>query len=104
MAVIAKDLFSIVHYEYGEAYYGSYEMMCYRVAREPLENVHFTPPEKRGPAILRCTVWPGPYAYAKTPEEQKIVKDFEYSQQGLNEIAAYLNQTHDAWKKRDLDS
>ena len=48
MAVIAKDLFSIVHYEYGEAYYGSYEMMCYRVAREPLENVHFTPPEKRG--------------------------------------------------------
>ena len=35
MAVIAKDLFSIVHYEYGEAYYGSYEMMCYRVAREP---------------------------------------------------------------------
>ena len=83
MAVIAKDLFSIVHYEYGEAYYGSYEMMCYR---------------------LRCTVWPGPYAYAKTPEEQKIVKDFEYSQQGLNEIADYLNQTHDAWKKRDLDS
>lgn len=48
MAVIAKDLFSIVHYEYGEAYYGSYEMMCYRVAREPLENVHFTPPEKAG--------------------------------------------------------
>ena len=41
MAIELKDFFAFTHYEYGEAYFGSYKGMRYRLAREPLENVFF---------------------------------------------------------------
>ena len=51
-----KELFRIEYYEYGEPYFGSDGGMNYRVAREPLENVHFIPPEKRSAGVLRAGV------------------------------------------------
>lgn len=90
--ILQRELFPISHYEYGEAYYGSYRGMRYRIAREPLENVHFTPVDKRGPGVLRVIIWPEPYCFEKTPEEKKVAKDFEFSQEGLNGIGAYLNE------------
>ena len=44
-----EELFPFVHYEYGEAYYGSCKGLRYRIAREPLQNVHFTPVPRRMP-------------------------------------------------------
>lgn len=85
------DLFPFVHYEYGEAYYGSCGGMRYRIAREPLENVHFTPPDRRGEASLRAVVWPGPYGYSATEEEKKTVRDFPFSEEGMIAAAAWLN-------------
>lgn len=99
MAVSVKDLFPIAHYEYGEAYYGSDRGMRFRVAREPLENVHFTPVDKRGPATLNVTVWPEPDSYRSVPEEKKIRKDFPFTQEGLEQTAAYLNEIHDRMVK-----
>lgn len=94
MAVGEKDLFSLAHYEYGEAYFGSERGMRFRVAREPLENVHFTPVDKRGPATLRVTVWPEPDSWQSAPEGSKTVKDFPFTDEGLQQIIAYLNQYH----------
>ena len=61
-----------MHYEYGEAFFGSYKGMRYRLAREPLENVKFTPPDKRGPATLLATVWPEPYSYSQEGLEKAV--------------------------------
>ena len=99
MALAENDLFSLTHYEYGEAYFGSYRGMRFRVAREPLENVHFTPPDKRGEASLRVSIWPEPDSYQSAPEEAKIVRDFPVTEEGLQEIVAYLNEFHDTHKE-----
>ena len=86
------DVLQIGFYEYGQCFTGSDTGMRYRIAREPLENVHFTPMDKRGEAHLKVTIWPEPFAYDKTAEELKEDKLFEYSQQGLLEAVAWLNQ------------
>ena len=89
MALEEKDLFSLTHYEYGEAYFGSFQGMRFRVARQPLENVHYTPPDKRGEATLHVTVWPEPDSYQAVPEEKKTERD----------VTAYLNEFHDTHRK-----
>ncbi|MBE6006372.1 MAG: hypothetical protein IJH93_03735 [Lachnospiraceae bacterium] len=94
-----EELFPFVHYEYGEAYYGSCGNMRYRLAREPLENVHFTPPDKRGEASLRAVVWKGPMGYAATEESLKTQKLFPFSEEGMEQAADWLNeQANRTWR------
>ena len=88
-----EELFPFVHYEYGEAYYGSCGSLRYRIAREPLQNVHYTPPEKRGEAVLRAVVWRGPYGYAATEEALKTIRDFPFTEEGMQEAADWLDGT-----------
>ena len=92
-----------MHYEYGEAYFGSYKGMRYRLAREPLENVRFVPPDKRGPATLMATVWPEPYAYAHTDKALMTSENFEISQEGLEKAVKWINGQYtsreDEWTK-----
>lgn len=95
MAIDVKDLFHLEYYEYGEAYFGSCGKMRFRVAREPLENVHFTPVDKRAPAVLLATIWPGPYSYAATTDDKKTSREFEVSSEGLEQITAWLNEEAD---------
>ena len=99
MALEEKDLFSLTHYEYGEAYFGSFQGMRSRVARQPLENVHYTPPDKRGEATLHVTVWPEPDSYQAVPEEKKTERDFPVTEEGLREVTAYLNEFHDTHRE-----
>jgi hypothetical protein len=91
-----EELFPFVHYEYGEAYYGSCGSLRYRIAREPLKNVHFTPPDKRGEASLRAVVWPEPYSYAATEDTLKTVRDFPFTQEGMEQAADWLDPSKDA--------
>ena len=89
------DLFSLSHYEYGEAYYGSLSGMRFRVAREPLADVHGLPADQRGEAVLRTVTWPEPDSYRSAPEEARTVRDFPFTQDGLNRAAEWLNAFHD---------
>ncbi len=101
--ILQHDLFPLTHYEYGEAYFGSYRGMRFRVAREPLENVHYTPVEKRSEATLQVTVWKGPYSYNATPKEERVVRDFAFTEEGLDEIGPYLNQYYQEHKSEMED-
>ena len=91
MKIQPHELYSINFYEYGEAYLGSCDGTRYRVAMEPLKNVHFTPPDKRDPAVLRATVWPEPLSYGAADPETMISKEFEFSEKGLEEAVVWLN-------------
>lgn len=95
MSIKVKDLFSITHFEYGEPYYGSFHGMRFRVAREPMENVHFTPVDKRSSATLHAIAWPEPYGYAAADPGTMISHDEEFSQKGLEQTVAWLNAVHD---------
>ena len=92
MSIKPHELYSINFYEYGEAYYGSCSGTRYRVAIDPLKNVHFTPPDKRDPAVLKATVWPEPYAYGAADPETMISREFPFSEKGLEETVIWLNK------------
>lgn len=98
--ITAHSLFPLVHYEYGEAFFGSWKGMRYRVALEPLKNIHFTPPDKRGPLALRVDVWPEPYSFAKTPDEEKIREDFPFEEESMQKIADWLNEAFVTYAER----
>ncbi|MCR4998117.1 MAG: hypothetical protein K6A61_12575 [Butyrivibrio sp.] len=96
MAIEKKDFFNLMHYEYGEAYFGSYKGMRYRLAREPLENVKFVPIDQRGPATLMATVWPEPYSYAKTDKKLMLSENFEVSEEGFSKAVEWINEQYEA--------
>lgn len=94
--------FNFMHYEYGEAYFGSHKGMRFRLARDPLENVKFTPPDKRGPATLMATVWPEPYSYACTDKSLMTSEHFEVSEEGFAAAIEWINEQYskrgDEWE------
>ena len=95
MAIELSTFFNLMHYEYGEAFFGSYKGMRYRLAREPLENVKFVPVDQRGPASLLATVWPEPYSYAQTDKALMTSEEFEVSQEGLEQAVAWFNKQYE---------
>ncbi len=95
MEIEVSSFFNLMHYEYGEAYFGSHKGMRYRLARDPLENVKFVPVDKREPATLKATVWPEPYAYGKTDPSLMISDHFEVSQKGLEEAVEWINKQYE---------
>lgn len=89
---VRRDLYGILYYLYGEANYGSYRGLRFRVARNPLEHVFYVPAGKRGPATLQVICWKEPLNFASAPEEEKTVKDFEFSPEGIDQAAAWIRQ------------
>ncbi|RKM56384.1 MULTISPECIES: hypothetical protein [unclassified Butyrivibrio] len=96
MAIELHTFFNLSHYEYGEAFFGSYKGMRYRLAREPLENVKFVPVDQRGPATLMATVWPEPNSYAHTDDSLKTSENFEVSQEGLEKAVEWFNEQYES--------
>ena len=93
MSVHYSDVLSFQYYEYGQAFTGSYRQICYRIAREPLENVHFVPVDKREPAVLRAELWKGPLSSTKTQEE-KLVRDFPFTEEGKEQAVDWINDNY----------
>ena len=44
-----------------------------------------------GEKKLRVTVWPEPFNYFKTPEEEKERKDFSFDEDGVVDAVAWMN-------------
>ena len=95
MAIELSTFFNLMHYEYGEAFFGSYKGMRYRLAREPLENVKFVPIDKRGPATLMATVWPEPYSYGMTDKKLMTSENFEISEEGFEAAVKWINDQYE---------
>lgn len=96
MAIERNTFFNLNHYLYGEAFFGSYKGMRYRLAREPLENVFFVPVDKRGPATLMATVWPEPYSYGQTDKSLMVSANFDTTEEGLDEAVKWFNEQYEA--------
>lgn len=67
-----------------ENFTGSYQGMRYRMEKR----------EKEEETVLTVTVWPEPYCYAATPDEQKQKENFEFSEEGIVNGVAWLNEQH----------
>ena len=95
----AHDLFGLTHYYYGEAFFGSCQGMRYRVAADPLKRMR---PDKPVPEDVRlvATVWPEPWSWAGTEEQEKKSESFPFSPEGLDQVADWLNTCYEEEKTR----
>lgn len=65
------------------AFTGSHQGMRYR-----LEEAKGQEGEKK----LRCTVWPEPFSFFGTPEEEKEAEEFAFEEDGVTEAVAWMNE------------
>lgn len=84
----AEDVFHIPFYK-KEKFNGSYRKMNYRIEKK----------ESDDSTVLLVTVWPGPYNFDSTEEGKKVTAEFEFSDQGLADAVAYLNQKEGAYNQ-----
>lgn len=56
--------------------------------RYRLEGVADAEGEKR----LRCTVWPEPFNFFRTPQEKKESAEFPFGEDGVTEAVAWMNE------------
>lgn len=100
--ITGQKLYKYTHYLYGEAFYGSYKGMRYRMAREPLENVFFKDKETQESGQFMVTVWPEPNSYTTTADELKKSFFFPFTEQGREDAIRCLNEQY--WsRKSDWD-
>ena len=65
-----------------ETFTGSYKGMRYLLKKDTEEETN----------IFRCYVWPGPYNFATTPDEQKTMATFPFTEAGKQEAVDWMNE------------
>lgn len=73
------------HYKKGKPFTGSLKGMRYRIIKSPAENEDDT--DK-----FRVDTWPEPLCYEATDPEKITVQFFAFSQEGYEDVIAYLNE------------
>lgn len=70
---------------------------CHQGMRYRLEGVAF-----EGGKKLHVTVWPEPFNFFTTPEEEKESADFTFDEDGVTDAVAWMNdrlfEEEDRWK------
>lgn len=83
--MIDKDKFHIFNYIKKEEYTASMDGMRYMLKKKDTEDG----------TLLEVIIWPQPYSYAKTPEENKQRTTFEFSSAGVEQAADWLNEQYE---------
>lgn len=81
-----KDLLSIPFFK-KSAFTGSCDGMRYRVRQIKAEDET---------SLLEAVIWPGPYIYDCTPDEQKESNTFPFNEGGIEQAAEWLDAK---WKE-----
>lgn len=88
--MLKKETFVPIQFFKKEVYTGSMKGMRYRVSKEDQE--------------LEAVVYPQPYCYEATPEEQKIRAVFPFSEDGREQVVDWINKQYEEnltmWKDR----
>ncbi len=66
----------------------------FRGMRYQLEQ-YKDPAQEDAEPVLRTTIWPEPFCFEKTPEERKTIKEFIYTEDGLDEAYEWICQTYE---------
>lgn len=81
-----------------EKFTGSYLGMRYLIKKDSEPEAEAAPAdgeeasEPKMMDVFRATIWPGPYNYATTPEEQKTCKTFPFTPKGKQQVVDWLNE------------
>jgi len=86
--ITAEDILNMNFYK-KEKFTGSYKGMRYLVKKEKDDAEN---------DIFRATVWPGPYNFSTTPDDQKISATFPFTEEGRQQAVDWMNEQ--AFQKR----
>ena len=95
--ITTDDVLNINFYK-KETFTGSYKGMRYRLKKETKE----IPGETEDAAPVKqdfflCHIWPGPYNFSVTPDEEKQAATFPFSEDGKQAAVNWLNEQ---WNNR----
>ena len=99
--ITTEDVLNMNFYK-KEKFTGSYKGMRYLLKKDIEElpsTTPDTPPETK--TIFRCYVWPGPYNFSSTPDEQKLMAVFDFTAEGKQQAVDWMNAqwtAHGDWK------
>lgn len=82
--MLERKNFMPVSYLKKEIFTGSYRGMRFREEKSEKEEV----------TKLLVTYWPQPYCFDATPDDQKISKEFDFSEEGICKSIEWLNEVH----------
>ncbi|KAB1440138.1 GNAT family acetyltransferase [Candidatus Galacturonibacter soehngenii] len=91
--MLEKEKFISLNFLKKETFTGSLKGMRYRLCKEVQD-------EK---SLLKVTIWPEPYCFEVTNEEQKQSVVFEFSNEGKDMAVDWLNEQYET-KKEVWDS
>lgn len=98
--MINRDNFVSINLLKKETFTGSLNGMRYRL----IKNV--TGEGDNQATTLLVTIWPQPYNFVSTDDSLKTSKEFEYSKEGIQQAADWLNQSYidkkTEWKRSNL--
>jgi len=72
-------------------YTGSYQGMRYRMCKKETEEQEL---------CLEAVIYPEPFCFEVTPEEEKKAQSFPFTEDGFQEAVAWLNQEYENGKER----
>ncbi len=87
-----SDILSLNYYNFAQPFFGSNRGIRFRIAREPL--VHYQWGDKellKIPPVLSVILWKEPFCFEKTPEEEKVIRNFAFSEEGMTEAVEWIN-------------
>lgn len=95
--ITQDDILPFGRYKYAQPVTGSCNGMRYKI-------VHPKPSEGEE-NLIYVDVWPGPWCYEATDEENITKNSFEYSREGYDRMLAYLNELYDSrreeWEQKE---
>ncbi len=84
--MLRREDFMPIPYLKKAKFTGSFQGMRYRMGKKEIED---------GKTALTVEAWPEPYSYDATPKEQVISRDFEFSENGIQDGIAWLNEIYE---------
>ena len=94
MPISDTDIYKLNYFTYKKPFTGSCGNMRYRIVweqKEGQENAHFL-----------AAVYPQPFCWEDTPEEQKQKKEFPFSEEGRSRMIEWLNEKREEFEEEIL--
>lgn len=85
----SKELFHLSFYKKTH-FTGSYEGMRYYITKAKASK------DEDAPDVLRAIIYPEPYNFECTPDEDKTSKDFPFTEEGIRLACDWMNEQYEA--------
>lgn len=80
--MITKDVLAPIAFIKKAELTGSFDGMRFKLYKK----------EEGDKTELGCAIWPEPFNFLKTPEEEKEYETFEFSEEGIDDAVRWMNQ------------